>query len=200
MHGELTSQTMNTSDVAHNIEGIIEPMIALGRCSIRHRIVVSGMRSAELMFELHRRGHERVETTASCSFTAGPHDVAPVIASSNQSIVLKRRVRRGGPRNPGGYLRRIVGGISDAIVRVATSVPGGSTHISAFKVVTAVGLYPRRSVSRLVWVELQNPWLESRCPWRLPLADSIRRSTPAWVRCSRVRSSALAADRCNGFG
>ena len=59
-------------------ERIIEPMLALARCSKLQRIVVAGSSSAELMFELHRRGHVRVATTANCGLPAGQYDVALV--------------------------------------------------------------------------------------------------------------------------
>jgi hypothetical protein len=57
-------------------ERIIEPMLALARCSKLQRIIVAGSESAELMFELHRRGHIRVATTANCGLPAGQYDVA----------------------------------------------------------------------------------------------------------------------------
>jgi hypothetical protein len=57
-------------------ERIVEPMLALARCSKQQRIIVAGSRSAELMFELHRRGHVRVATTANCGLPAGQYDVA----------------------------------------------------------------------------------------------------------------------------
>jgi hypothetical protein len=59
-------------------EQIVGPMIALARSSIRDRIVVAGTNSAELMFELHRRGYVQVATTANCHFANGQCDVALV--------------------------------------------------------------------------------------------------------------------------
>src|SRR5262245_26330062 len=59
-------------------ERIVEPMLALARCSKLQRIIVAGSKSAELMFELHRRGHVRVATTANCGLPAGQYDVALV--------------------------------------------------------------------------------------------------------------------------
>jgi hypothetical protein len=59
-------------------EHIIEPMLALARCSKLQRIIVAGSQSAELMFELHRRGHVRVATTSTCGLPAGQYDVALV--------------------------------------------------------------------------------------------------------------------------
>ncbi len=60
-------------------ERIIEPMLALARCSKLQRIIVAGSKSAELMFELHRRGYARVATTAAnCGLPARQYDVALV--------------------------------------------------------------------------------------------------------------------------
>jgi hypothetical protein len=59
-------------------ERVIEPMIALARCSKLQRILVAGAKSSELMFELHRRGYVRVATTAHCGPPAGQYDVALV--------------------------------------------------------------------------------------------------------------------------
>jgi len=57
---------------------ILEPMIALARCSNLHRIVVAGANSVELMFDLHRRGYARAAGTAYCGRPAGQYDVALV--------------------------------------------------------------------------------------------------------------------------
>jgi hypothetical protein len=57
---------------------IMEPMIALARCSKLQRIIVAGSNGAELMFELHRRGYARVATTSNCGLPAGQYDVALV--------------------------------------------------------------------------------------------------------------------------
>jgi hypothetical protein len=59
-------------------ERIIEPMLALARCSKLQRIIVAGSCSAELMFELHRRRYIRVATTVNCGLPAGQYDVALV--------------------------------------------------------------------------------------------------------------------------
>jgi hypothetical protein len=59
-------------------ERIIEPMIELARCSKLKRIIVAGVKSAALMFELHRHGYVRVATTANCSLPAAQYDVALV--------------------------------------------------------------------------------------------------------------------------
>jgi hypothetical protein len=73
--------TMRITHVAHPIpEGdrILEPMIALARCSNLHRIVVAGAKSVELMFDLHRRGYARAAGTAYSGRPAGQYDVALV--------------------------------------------------------------------------------------------------------------------------
>jgi hypothetical protein len=57
---------------------ILEPMIALARCSNLHRIVVAGASSVELMFGLHRRGYRRATGSAYCGRPAGQYDVALV--------------------------------------------------------------------------------------------------------------------------
>jgi hypothetical protein len=57
---------------------IIDPMIALARCSPLQRIVVAGTKSVELMLELHRCGYVRTSATANCGRPAGQYDVALV--------------------------------------------------------------------------------------------------------------------------
>jgi hypothetical protein len=57
-------------------ERIIEPMMALARCSKRQPIIIAGANTAEHMFELHRQGYARVRTTAHCGLPAGQYDVA----------------------------------------------------------------------------------------------------------------------------
>ena len=67
--------------MAHPIpesDRILEPMIALARCSNLHRIVVAGASSVELMFDLHRRGYARATGSAYCGRPAGQYDVALV--------------------------------------------------------------------------------------------------------------------------
>ncbi|HEY7662606.1 MAG TPA: hypothetical protein VH934_05740 [Xanthobacteraceae bacterium] len=59
-------------------ERIIEPMIALARCSKLQRIIVAGSHSGELMFALHRRGYIRVATTSNCGLPSGQYDLALV--------------------------------------------------------------------------------------------------------------------------
>jgi hypothetical protein len=59
-------------------ERVVEPMIALARCSKLQPVIVAGSKRAELMSVLHRRGHVRVATTANCGHPAGQYDVALV--------------------------------------------------------------------------------------------------------------------------
>jgi hypothetical protein len=55
---------------------VVEPMIALARCTPLHRIIVAGAKSVELVFELQRRGFARTAATANCGRPAGQYDVA----------------------------------------------------------------------------------------------------------------------------
>src|SRR5258705_5744142 len=57
---------------------IIATMIELARCSSLHRIIVAGSRSPHQMFELHRKGFNRVATTTDCGLPRGQYDVALV--------------------------------------------------------------------------------------------------------------------------
>ncbi len=57
---------------------IIEPMIALARCSKPQRIIVAGSKSLELAAELNRRGYDRVASTANCGRAANQYDIALV--------------------------------------------------------------------------------------------------------------------------
>jgi hypothetical protein len=59
-------------------ERIIETMIELARCSKLHRIIVAGPMGPYHMFELHRRGYDRVATTTTCGLPRGQFDVALV--------------------------------------------------------------------------------------------------------------------------
>jgi len=57
---------------------IIDQMIALAGCSTRHRILVAGSKSMEMMIELHRRGYVGMASTGNCGRPAGQYDVALV--------------------------------------------------------------------------------------------------------------------------
>jgi hypothetical protein len=57
---------------------IIDPMIALARCTKLHRIVVAGSNSIERTLELNQRGYLGAAATANCGRPAGQYDVALV--------------------------------------------------------------------------------------------------------------------------
>ena len=69
---------MTQSRFASADERIIEPMLALARCSKREQIIVAGSKGIELMFVLNRRGYLRASATANCGRAAGQYDVALV--------------------------------------------------------------------------------------------------------------------------
>jgi hypothetical protein len=52
---------------------IVDSMLELAGCSKRHRILVTGLHSPQLMKGLHRRGYCRVDTTASCGLPHGQY-------------------------------------------------------------------------------------------------------------------------------
>jgi hypothetical protein len=57
-------------------ERAIATMIELARCSRSHRILVSRADGTNRMFDLNRRGFNRVATTASCGLPRGQYDIA----------------------------------------------------------------------------------------------------------------------------
>jgi hypothetical protein len=59
-------------------ERITESLVDLARCSKLHRIILAGPNSPQSMFELHRRGFNRVATTATSGLPHGQYDVALV--------------------------------------------------------------------------------------------------------------------------
>jgi hypothetical protein len=69
---------MTQSRFASADERIIEPMLALARCSKLQRIIVAGSKGIELMFVLHRRGYLRAAASANCGHAAGQYDMALV--------------------------------------------------------------------------------------------------------------------------
>jgi hypothetical protein len=69
---------MTRPHLAPTCDRIVEPMIALARCSNPQRILVAGSKSFELASELSRRGFVRVASTANCGRPAGQYDVALV--------------------------------------------------------------------------------------------------------------------------
>ena len=72
-----TGAVMSFPQVASG-DRIVDPIIALAGCSTRHRIVVAGSKSTELMLELHRRGYLLAAATGNCGRPAGQYDVALV--------------------------------------------------------------------------------------------------------------------------
>lgn len=74
----MTDAVVARSRLAPAVDRIIEPMLDLAQCSKLNGIVVAGANSAELVFELRRRGYVRVATTANCGLPAGQYDVALV--------------------------------------------------------------------------------------------------------------------------
>jgi hypothetical protein len=69
---------MTRSHPVRTGDRILEPIIALARCSKQQRIVVAGSKSIELTSELNRRGFIHVASTANCGRAAGQYDVALV--------------------------------------------------------------------------------------------------------------------------
>ena len=67
---------MTRCNPAPSGERITESLVELARCSTLHRIIVAGSKSPQSMFELHRRGYNRVATTATCGLPRGQYDVA----------------------------------------------------------------------------------------------------------------------------
>jgi hypothetical protein len=53
-------------------------MIALAGCSTQHRILVIGLKSVELVLDLHRRGYLRSASSGNCGRAAKQYDVALV--------------------------------------------------------------------------------------------------------------------------
>jgi hypothetical protein len=59
-------------------ERIIDAMIDLARCSKRQRILVGGSKAPHRLFDLNRRGFNRVATTSICGLPCGQYDAALV--------------------------------------------------------------------------------------------------------------------------
>jgi hypothetical protein len=70
--------TTQGSRARSDSEGTEHALIDLAHCSRLHRIIVAGSNSPQTMFELHRRGYNRVGTTATCGLPHGQYDVALV--------------------------------------------------------------------------------------------------------------------------
>jgi len=80
---------------SHVVAGdrIIQPMIALAGCSTRHRIVVAGSKSMELMLELHRHGYLRAAATGNC----GRHSLPRSRRAPHDIVMAWLRPRTGRP-------------------------------------------------------------------------------------------------------
>lgn len=68
----------NPSLASSSGDRVVEPMIALARCSKLQRIIVAGRKSVEIASELNQRGFVRVSSTANCGHPHGQYDVALV--------------------------------------------------------------------------------------------------------------------------
>jgi len=69
---------MTVTHLPSGSDRVVEPMMALARCTPLHRIVVAGEKSIELVFELQRRGFARAAATANCGRPSRQYDVALV--------------------------------------------------------------------------------------------------------------------------
>jgi len=69
---------MTRSNLAFVGDRIVEPLLALARCSQSQRIIVVGSKSIELASELSRRGFVRVAAAANCGRAARQYEVAIV--------------------------------------------------------------------------------------------------------------------------
>ena len=69
---------MSETLLARAGDRVIEPMIALARCTPLQRILVAGAKSIELVFELQRRGFARVAATANCGRANRQYDAVLV--------------------------------------------------------------------------------------------------------------------------
>ena len=80
---------MNNRNSTTSGDGVIEMMIELAGCSKFHRIILSGPKAAQRMFELHRRGYGRLATTTTCGLPRGQYDVALVDWPRHSARALK---------------------------------------------------------------------------------------------------------------
>jgi len=101
---------------------IIEPMIALAGCSTRHRIIVAGSKSMELMLELHRRGYLHAAATGNCGRPAGQYDVA---------LVDWRRRTLGTLEATLDWLANFLGSIAVLVVWVDAQKPAANQQLRA---------------------------------------------------------------------
>jgi hypothetical protein len=101
---------------------IIEPMIQLARCSRSHRIIVAGSKGRELMLELHRRGYNRVATTATCGMPCGQCDVAMIDWRLQSIMALERTL---------GWLVHFLAPAAVLVVWLDSSEPSGNRKLGS---------------------------------------------------------------------
>jgi hypothetical protein len=70
-------------------ERIIDTMIDLARCSKRQRILLAGPRAPHRLFDLNRRGFNRVATTATCGLPYRQYDAALVESQATSIKALE---------------------------------------------------------------------------------------------------------------
>jgi hypothetical protein len=68
-------------------------MVELARCSKLHRIIDAGTHSSHLMFELHRRGYNRVAIAATYGLPGAQYDVALLDGRLQSVNVLQTTLR-----------------------------------------------------------------------------------------------------------
>jgi hypothetical protein len=79
---------MTRFNPASSGERIAESLVELAHCSGLHRIIVAGSNSPQTVFELHRRGYDRVATTATCGLPHGQYDVALIDCAFSPANLL----------------------------------------------------------------------------------------------------------------
>ena len=85
---------MTQSSSIPSDERIVDAMIQLARVAKLHRMIVAGANSAEILVELHRRGHLRVTTTKICREPCGQFDVALVAWREHSIKALEKTLDR----------------------------------------------------------------------------------------------------------
>jgi acetolactate synthase regulatory subunit len=73
-------------------ERIIEPMLALARCSQQDRIIIAGSKAIEIMSVLQRRGYPRAAATATCGHASRQYNAALVDWRQRSLQVLDRTI------------------------------------------------------------------------------------------------------------
>jgi len=120
MENDPYGEVMNQSRPASADERIIEPMIALARCSKLERIMVAGLKAIELMFALHRRGYLRAAASANCGHPAAQYDVALVDWRQRSIKSLETTL---------GWLVKYLNHSGVLVVWVDSQKPAGTEHL-----------------------------------------------------------------------